>query len=145
MKKGFNIKTYEQVKKIARERGIFNKQTINMEMKESQNWQTINNILLYMEENKEITSKQISKGIVVYEYNGEKRVKWKMIHIKLKYPCGLEMDFKAISIVSCLFGMIFSDNNDDNTWLCPLHRQNCKRVRWWKLNNFIMNVQTVVL
>jgi len=52
-----------------------------------------------------------------------------MIHIKLKYPCGLEMDFKAISIVSCLFGMIFSDNNDDNTWLCPLHRQNCKRVR----------------
>jgi len=44
-------------------------------MKESQNWQTINNILLYMEENKEITSKQISKGIVVYEYNGEKRVK----------------------------------------------------------------------
>ncbi|HJZ23634.1 MAG TPA: hypothetical protein VJ201_04210 [Candidatus Babeliales bacterium] len=75
MKKGFNIKTYEQVKKIARERGIFNKQTINMEMKESQNWQTINNILLYMEENKEITSKQISKGIVVYEYNGEKRVK----------------------------------------------------------------------
>jgi len=73
MKKGFNIKTYEQVKKIARERGIFNKQTINMEMKESQNWQTINNILLYMEENKEITSKQISKGIVVYEYNGEKR------------------------------------------------------------------------
>ena len=75
MKKGFNIKTYEQVKKIARERGIFNKQTINMEMKESQNWQTINNILLYMEENKEITSKQISKGIVVYEYNGEKRGK----------------------------------------------------------------------
>jgi len=75
MKKGFNIKTYEQVKKIARERGIFNKQTINMEMKESQNWQTINNILLYMEENKEITSKQISKGIVVYEYNGEKRVR----------------------------------------------------------------------
>ena len=75
MKKGFNIKTYEQVKKIARERGIFNKQTINMEMKESQNWQTINNILLYMEENKEITSKQISKGIVLYEYNGEKRVR----------------------------------------------------------------------